>query len=264
MDHKIEKIARTGFIAKGAVYGIAGVLTFLAAFNMGGDNTGKLQVLKFLDKQPFGNALLILMGLGLICYSVWRFIESFSDPEGIGRDDKGKAKRVAYFFSGLIYLGLGIIAILRVFGSSSSGPSGNTASQSSFLASETGLILLGIAGVAIIISGIFQFKKVRKKTYLRHFGREALGDEEKRETIKKSATFGLCSRGVLFLIIGYFALRAALSSNPSQIKTTEDAFAFIRENPYGSWLMGIVAAGLIGYAIFMLMTARYRSFHGRV
>lgn len=73
MDHKFEKMARTGYVAKGTVYGITGVLTFLAAFNLGGEKTGQLQVLKFLDEQSSGNALLILMGLGLLSYSEWRF-----------------------------------------------------------------------------------------------------------------------------------------------------------------------------------------------
>jgi hypothetical protein len=29
MDSKLKKMARTGYVAKGAVYGITGVLTFL-------------------------------------------------------------------------------------------------------------------------------------------------------------------------------------------------------------------------------------------
>lgn len=262
MKEGIKKMARTGYLAKGTVYAIAGVLTFMAAFNMGGEKTGKLQVLEFLEKQTFGNVLLILMGFGLVCYALWRFIQSIADPEGIGNDKKGKGKRIGYFVSGLIYFGLGILAILKVFRAGNTTGGGNTAQNSSFLATETGLIFLGIAGVAIIITGIFQFKKVRSKAYLHHFDMQSLSDKEKRKTIEKSATFGLSSRGVIFLIIGYFALHAAFTSNPSEIKTTAEVFAFIRENPYGQWLLGIVAAGLVCYAIYMFMMAKYRSFRG--
>ncbi|HET8752944.1 MAG TPA: DUF1206 domain-containing protein [Salinimicrobium sp.] len=260
MDRNLKNMARAGYVAKGSVYAITGILTFMAAFNMGGQKTGKLQVLQFLDQQSFGNALLILMAVGLACYAAWRFVQSVSDPEGIGSHGKAKAKRFAFFISGIIYLGLAVTAVLRVINAGNSG-SGSAASKSSILASDIGLLLLGAAGVAIIIAGIYQFKQAYSKSFMKHFDMLTL-DREKRKMLKNSAYIGLCSRGVIFLIIGYFALRAAITSNPSQIKTTADAFAFLQESDYGSWLMGIVAAGLVGYAIYMFMMAKYRRFRG--
>lgn len=263
MDSKIKKMARTGFVAKGVVYAIIGVLTFKAAFDMGGQKAGQLQVLEFLEKQTFGNILLVLMALGLACYAAWRFIQSVKDPENIGDDAKGKAKRVGFFFSGLLYLGIGVLAALKAFGSGSgsSGSSGS-AQQSSFLASETGLWVIGIVGAGIIIAGIFQFVKAYKNDYYKKFGLASLDDEKKRESIKKTAQFGLSARGVILLIIGFFAIQAAVNSNPSQIKSTREAFSFIQESAYGPWLMGLVAAGLVAYAIYMFLMARYRRFHG--
>lgn len=262
MDQKIKKTARTGFVAKGVVYGITGVLTFMAAFNMGGQKTGRLQVLEFLDKQTFGNILLILMGIGLVAYAVWRFIQSIQDPEHIGTDTKGKAKRAAFFISGLIYLGLAIVAILRVINAGGSGGSKSQAQNSSFLASETGLILIGIAGAGIVIAGIYQFIKAYKNDYTKKFDLSSLSEEKKRRSIKNTAKFGLSSRGVIFLIIGYFALKASFTSDPSKIKTTTEAFSFIQDSSYGAWLMGLVAAGLVAYAIYMFLMAKYRRFQG--
>ena len=261
MDDKLKKMARTGFVAKGIVYGITGILTFMAAFNMGGQKAGKLQVLKFLDEQPFGNALLILMGLGLACYAAWRFIQSISDPENIGDDSKGKAKRTAFFISGLLYLGLAVMAVWRVIGQggSSSGSSGSPQS-SSFLASQTGLVLIGVAGAGIAIAGVFQFVKAYKNDYTEKFNLLAIQDKKRRESIEKTARFGLSARGVIFVIVGYFALQAALGSDPSEIKTTTEVFSFIQDSSYGAWLLGIVAAGLIAYAVYMFLMSKYRHF----
>lgn len=261
MNSKTKTMARTGFVAKGVVYGIIGILTFKAAFDMGGQKAGQVQVLEFLEKQTFGNILLILMALGLACYAAWRFIQAVQDPENIGDDGKGKAKRAAFFCSGLLYLGFGVLAAMKAFGSGSSGSSGS-AQQSSFLASETGLWIIGIVGAGIIIAGIFQFVKAYKNDYYKKFGLASLDDEKKRESIKKTAKFGLSARGVILLIIGFFALQAALNSNPSQIKTTKEAFSFIQSSGYGPWLMGLVAAGLVAYAIYMFLMAKYRRFHG--
>lgn len=73
---------------------------------------------------------------------------------------------------------------------------------------------------------------------------------------------GMSSRGIIFLIIGYFALRAAFTANTSEIKTTMDAFSFLQESNHGAWLLGIVAAGLVAYAIYMFLMAKYRQFKG--
>ncbi len=256
-------MARTGFVAKGVVYGIIGVLTFKAAFDMGGQKAGQMQVLEFLEKQTFGNILLILIAIGLACYAAWRFVQSVKDPENIGDDSKGKAKRVAFFFSGLLYLGFGVLAALKAFGSGggSSGSSGS-AQNSSFLASETGLWIIGIVGAGIIIAGIFQFVKAYKNDYQKKFNLSSLDDQKKRESIEKTAKFGLSARGVILLIIGYFAIQAAIDSNPSEIKSTREAFSFIQESAYGPWLMGLVAAGLVAYAIYMFLMAKYRRFNG--
>lgn len=263
MNSKIKNMARAGFVAKGTVYGITGILTILAAFNMGGQKADRMQVLEFLEKQTFGNILLMLMGLGLACYAAWRFVQSVSDPENIGTDGKGKAKRAAFFVSGLIYLGLAVLAFLKAFGNGDTGGqngSQGSAQQSSFLASETGLIFLGIAGAAILVAGIFQFIKAYTNDYTKKFDLTSLSDEKKRKSIENTARFGLAARGVIFLITGYFALQAALGSDPSEIKTTSEAFSFIEDSSYGAWLLGIVAAGLIAYAAYMFLMAKYRKF----
>lgn len=61
-----------------------------------------------------------------MCYSAWRFIQSIQDPENIGDDKKGKGKRVAYFISAVLYLGLAVYAFMKLInaGSSSGGGSG--------------------------------------------------------------------------------------------------------------------------------------------
>jgi uncharacterized membrane protein YidH (DUF202 family) len=262
IDDKIKKMARTGFVAKGVVYGIIGILTFKAAFDMGGQKAGQLQVLEFLEKQTFGNILLVLMALGLACYAAWRFVQAIKDPENIGDDKKGTAKRIGFFCSGLLYLGIGVLAALKAFGAGrgSSGSSGSM-QKSSFLASETGLWIIGIVGVGIIIAGIFQFVKAYKNDYYKKLGLASLSEKKKRETVKKTAEFGLSSRGVILVIIGFFAIKAAVNSNPSEIKTTQEAFSFLQDSAYGPWLMGVVAAGLVAYAAYMFLMARYRRFH---
>lgn len=252
----MEKMARVGYFAKATVYGITGILTFLAAFNMGGQKTSNLQVIEFLEKQPFGNALLILIGLGLLCYSAWRFIQSIQNPENIEDDKKGKTKRVAYFISAVLYLGLSVFAFMQLInaGSSGGGAGGNG------ITGTLGVVLFAIIGIGLIVAGIAQFKKAKTKEFLEDFGYDSISDEKKRKTIKNSGYLGLIARGIIFGILSYIFIRAALESNTSSMKGTTDAFSFLQESQYGSWLMGTVAAGFVCYSIYVFMLSRYRKF----
>lgn len=262
MDSKLEKMARTGYVAKAVVYSVMGVLTFMAAFNMGGQTTGQLQVIEFLEKQTFGNILLILMGIGLIAYSGWRFTQAFKDPENIGTDSKGKVKRGAFFISGFIYLALAVIAIMSLFRSGSSGGSGQNGILNSVLTGQSGVIIFGIIGVGLVFTSIFQLKKAFSRDFLEKFGYNSITEERRRKTIKNTGYLGLIARGIIFGIMAYIFLRAAIESNTSDIKSTTDAFQFLRESPMGSWLMGIVAAGFVCYGIYTFMMAKYRQFKG--
>ena len=71
-------------------------------------------------------------------------------------------------------------------------------------------------------------------------------------------TFGHLARGAVFGIVGIFLIRAALDYNPSKAVGLDGALAKLANHSYGSWLLGVVAAGLVSFAIYSLSDARYR------
>lgn len=262
MNQYLKKIAATGYIAKGIVYALTGILTLLAAFNMGGQKAGKLQVIDYLENQAFGKWLVILLGLGLICYGIWRFIESILNPENIGTDTKGIVKRISFFISGLIYSGLGVFSILDVLGKASflkgDGGSGN-----SLLTGTSGQYIFIAIGLALAGKGIYQFIKVYKGDFLKKFKIQSISVMARRKYIKRIGYAGLISRGIVTSIIAYFFLTAGfnLAGNTSNgMKGSTEAFSFIQEQAYGKWLLGMVAAGLVCYGIYMFTMAAFRKF----
>ncbi|GLB48888.1 membrane protein [Neptunitalea sp. Y10] len=244
--------------SKGVVYFITGALTCLAAFNLGGKKAGKSDALSFIDNQAFGNVLLLILAVGLFCYVFWRGIQAIQDPENIGSDKKGKVKRAAFFVSAVIYGALAVSAVMRVV-SNSSGGSGSKPG-SSLLTGDVGVVLFFIIGLSIIGAAVNQFHKVYTKKFLEKFNYKSITDSSKRKVIKNTGMAGLSSRGILFLILGYFFIRAAIESNTNNIKNTKDAFSFLENSSYGSILLGVVAAGLVCYSIYMFMMSRYRKF----
>jgi Domain of Unknown Function (DUF1206) len=73
----VVRLGQTGYVALGAVYGIAGALVVVAAVRSEPKKATGLDVaLKTLAAQPYGDALLVLIGIGLAVFAVYTFLDS--------------------------------------------------------------------------------------------------------------------------------------------------------------------------------------------
>lgn len=70
----VRRLGVFGYIAKGVVIGIVGVLLGIAAFNADSREAGGLdRALKTLAAQPFGTVALAIVGIGLAAFGVYCF-----------------------------------------------------------------------------------------------------------------------------------------------------------------------------------------------
>ena len=254
MSNKKEKFARLGFAAKGLVYTIVGVLTAMAAFGLGGQETGSKGVIQFIAQQSYGKVLLVVLGIGLLGYVFWRFYQSFGNPSEIDDDAKGYAKRAAYGISGLIYGAFAYSAFSTAFGSSSGG--GGNSSFQSFLTSSTGKIIIIAIGVGMAIKAIYDVYQVYSDKYREEIEETKL-DEKEQKLLLNSGRFGHIARSIVFALMAFLTISSALS-NQSEINTKTDVFGWI-EATFGSVALGIIAIGLAGYGVYMFIKARYSS-----
>jgi NADH:ubiquinone oxidoreductase subunit 5 (subunit L)/multisubunit Na+/H+ antiporter MnhA subunit len=254
----IERLARFGYAAKGIVYILVGFLAFQAAFNWGGRVTGTKGAFFTIASQPFGRVMLFLVAVGLLGYVIWRFVQAIKDPEHNDTGAKGIGRRIAYAISGLIYGSLAIFAFRIVF-ANTGGNSGGSASQqtASVLSKPFGQWLVGAAGVAIVAYGFYCFYRAITTKFRRKLKLSQMSSKEEKWSTR-IARFGLTAKGIVSVIIGYFFIQAARTSDASQARTTEGALQTLQQQPYGAWLMGIVALGLIAYGIHLGVQARYR------
>lgn len=255
----VERLARLGYLAKGIVYAIVGILAVQAALGTGGQTTDTKGALGAIAAQPFGKFLLVLLVIGLIGYVVWRFIQAIKDPEHKRNDPQSLARRIGSAISGLIYAGLALSAIRLIMGSGggSSGASSQQDWTARLLSQPFGQWLVGLIGAFIVGFGFYQLyiaykAKFRKEMKLR----EMSPTEETWAT--RLGRFGEAARGIVFIIIGFFLLQAARQSDASQVRGLDGALQALAQQPYGPWLLGIVALGLVAYGIHMGVQARYR------
>ena len=81
---------------------------------------------------------------------------------------------------------------------------------------------------------------------------------EMKKWITRVGTIGHLARMVVFGRVGIFLVQAAIDYNPKQAVGLDGALAKLTHYSYGPVLLGIVAAGLIAFAVYSLSDARYR------
>ena len=259
----VERLARLGYAAKGIVYVIIGFLAARAAFGSGGQVTGGSGALQSLADDTWGQIALVVIAIGLAGYVVWRFVQAAMDPENKGDDKAGIAKRIGYVISGVLYGVLAFEAARLVLsgggggGGGQGGGSGASHWTAQAMELPLGRWLVGLAGIGTALYGLYQLYKAWTKDFTDSLQIGEV-DYHKRQWIVRSGRAGLTSRGIVFGIIGFFLVQAALQYQPGQARGLGGALRTLQGQSYGPWVLGLVAIGLIGYGIFQLVKARYR------
>jgi hypothetical protein len=250
-----ELLSRAGFVARGLIYAIIGILAVKLAFGHGGKLTDQKGALHTVAHQPFGKILLTLVAIGLGGYSLWRLIRAAigHGPEG---SDKG-FDRVAAFASGIAYGAMCALAIEILLGAGG-GSGGNVKkSTAGVLGWPAGTWIVGIGGVVLIGVALYQGYRGISKKFLDESKVEEMGPQVKK-WISRLGTFGHLARMVVFGLVGVFLIKAAIDYKPSKAVGLDGALAKIVNHSYGPFLLGVVATGLIAFAVYSLSDARYR------
>lgn len=250
-----EVLARAGFVARGVVYGIIGILAIKLAIGAGGKTTDQSGALRTIAHQPFGKVLLVLVAIGLAGYSLWRLLHALLG-HGPERSDSG-FDRVSALGSGIAYGAICAVAVAILLGSGS-GTSGHTSKATAgVLGWPGGTWLVGIAGAFFIGIALYQGYRGVTQDFLKDAKTETMSDAT-RKWYKLVATWGHLARAVVFGLVGVFMIKAAADFNPTKAVGLDGALAKLEHQPYGSALLGIVAAGLVAFALYSLADARYR------
>lgn len=258
----IETLARVGYAARGVLYIIVGGLAVALAVGSGGETTDSRGALQRIAEQPLGRTALIVVAVGLAGYALWRLTEAFANPARIGNDTKGLLRRIGFAVSGVIHAGLAFAAIRMAMGGSSGSGDGAASGQTDMWTARVmelpaGRWLVGIAGAIVIVYGIQRIVKAWRSDIGKHLRVGEMAQDTSRRIIHVSR-FGIAARGVVFVLVGWFFVRAALQFDPSEAGGIAEALDALRGQSYGPWLLGIVALGLVAFGIHSLLQAKYR------
>jgi hypothetical protein len=250
-----EALARSGYVARGLLYGIIGYLAIRLAQGQGSQPAGQQGALRTIESQPGGRALLVLMAIGLGGYAIWRIALAFvgETPEA-GRHSA--LERIGALGSGIAYAVFCLLAVDLLRGSSTNASQGPHKAASGVLGWPGGRELVGAAGALLLVVAAYQAYMGLSRRFLKESKTNEMGP-----TVKKAFTVlgvvGITARAVVFALIGVFILKAAIDYNSREAVGLDGALARLAAHNSGTALLSFVASGLIVFGVYSFLDARF-------
>ncbi len=252
-------VARVGIVAEGVIYLLIGGLALAGAFDPAQRPSGSSGAMSKLAQAPLGRVMLVVLALGLAAYVLWQLVLAALDPECRQRrwSIQRMALRIHHLWSAALHCVLVGIAGWQLLGFGHDSDDGQTQQHFTAMALELpgGRWLVGGIGAGIVVFALVQWIlacRPQKGT------RMDLTHTPLRVPILVLLVLGYVARGALFGLIGTFLVHAAWQHDPNQAAGIAGALQSMRHQPYGPWLLGAVAIGLIAFGLAQVAKARYR------
>ncbi len=253
----MDRLARLGYGVKGVIYITMGFIAFRSTFGKSNTPADQLGAIREFGKLPYAQILLWVILIGLVAYSLWGLIRAFLDPFHKGKDTKGLIARGGYLISAVTYAFFVFPTYDLIQGAAAGSQTGQTQKFiAGIMSMLLGRLIVGALGIATIAAGLYQIYMGITLNFEKQFKPYALAPEQLRAA-KQVGRYGTIARGVVFALVGYFLVLAAYYARPGQAKSFDGALDFLAKQPYGLWLLGIVAAGLIAFGVYSLMSAAW-------
>jgi hypothetical protein len=172
--------------------------------------------------------------------------------------------RIGAGIGALIHAGLGIYAVRLIGGTTRPGTGDRDAVRGTaqVLAWDpVGPWLVAGVGIALLVVSGFQLWCAWRAKLDDQLDLSSLGSVARRWVVALSRA-GIASRAVVGLIGGTFLLVAAATSNAQEAKGFGESLSLVRQAPFGGALFALVALGLLAFAFYQLIEARYRRVAG--
>jgi hypothetical protein len=229
----IERLGRIGLVAKGVSFALVGVLAVLVALGVGGAATDREGALRLLSKEWYGVIILVALGFGFGAYAAWRLAQ------------------------GLFYAGLSLLAFSFI-----AGPRGESRDEPEQTARvfdlPLGRWLVLAFGLGLIGFGLVNGYRSITGKFRKHLKTGQIEREDMGPVVNVAGFLGHAARLVLFVMVGFFLVRAAWQYDPKEAIGLDEALAKLAHQPYGPLWLGAAAVGLFAYGVFCVLQARYR------
>ncbi len=250
----IDAAVRFGLVAYGLVYLLIGWLAVQLAL---GDYHGPVTkgALRTLAEQPLGAGLLVAVAVGMALLVGWRLLDAavgHREKDGLERwwlrgADVGKAG---------VYGAVAYSAVKTALGDS--GGNASRTATARLMDLPLGVWIVGAVGIGVGIYGaVYVWRGLSEKF------REQLAAEGRTGNAGSAylllGKVGHVAKGLAFVMVGGLFVYAAVTHQPRRSSGLDGALQELLRQPFGKWLLLVMAVGIGCYGSFQLVRARHLS-----
>ena len=251
----LRTAGRAGFVARGVVYVLIGVLAVEIAFGQRGAEADRQGALHEVAAQPFGLVMLWVLAVGFGCMTLWRASLAVFGENGRKKTGSRVLSAARAVFYASVCWGT------AAYAAGSGGQSGSDAKSQDWTASAlklpAGRVLVAVAGVVLIGAGVGIGVSAARRRFLKKLETSRMGART-RQVVTGLGLGGGLARGAVFAGAGVFVLVAAVTFDPQRAKGMDDTLRSFAHTPVGPWLLVLVALGLVLFGGFSFASARWR------
>ena len=241
--------ARVGIASRGVLYVVVALLAAHLAVGDFDRRTDKDGAIATVAHQPFGRLLVLALAIGFAGYTVWRVCEVVLADSW--------AKRAASAGKATLYGFICSTAVAYIVRAGHQSPKREHDITTRVMGWPGGRWLVAAAGLAIIGAGIYNGYRGLSQRYLKRLRLKELGPTERR-IVHVLAIAGMTARMLVFLVVGWFFVRAAVRFDPNEPIGLDAALRRVATGSHGPLVLGLIAAGLLAYGLYTFAEARYR------
>lgn len=251
----IDASARLGLASRGLVHLVIGALAARSALGHNGRALGTRDAVFELGKM--GTLPLAFVAIGLCGYGAWRLVQTIADTERKGRSLGGLLTRLGFFLNGVSYFALAPLAAKLAIGMQTERRDPTRETAAFIMGLPGGDWAVAAIGALLIYSAVAQIIEAARAGFAEDFVGSPLSPRMLSLWIQ-IGRWSIGVRAILFAIMGGFLIRAALEGSPLEARSLGESFAYLREQPYGPYLFGVMSVCILAFAAFSFVYARER------
>ena len=265
----VERAARIGIAVRGVVYLVlAYLIARIASGALGGSTTHNAAsgpgVANAVAQQPGGRVVVFGLALGLVFYALLSLLDAVLRHNSESSAAKRWGNRAVSAWGCILYGTFSGYAFKTALaGSNSSGSSERSDSKQAHWSARVlkwpaGWLWLGAIGVAVLIIAVALAVRAVRRSSGKRLERRRMSAREWRVGAVLDM-IGELGRAALFVIAGWFVLRAAIDNNPSDSQGVDGSVRRLADAPAGAALLYVVTAALVAFCAYLLVIeTRYR------
>lgn len=248
-DHDIvEKGARLGYAMSGLIHLVIGWIALNVAWGLGAGagSADKSGALEAVAGGGVGAVLLWLAVIGFVLLAVWQATDAAVGRHGAAVSDRLKAAGKAVLYAFFAWSAFSVTQ-----GTGGSDEQQTDSFTGTLMSHPGGRVLVAVVGLAIIAAGGYHAWKGWTKGFLADL------DGHPGAWAVQSGRAGYLAKAVALGVAGLLFLGAAASSRASEAGGLDAALKELRDQPFGPYLLTLVALGILAYGLYSFARARH-------